>query len=300
MGSLPREATLIEVDDDRVSGGNTGLFGQTLQVGAETFACVLRDLGVGGQQLSWSLNDDQGVAHSDEHVGHRIKVSRRLLDGRAETMELISDQGHTRFHDCAGRARQHRQLLAGFNVQLSKSQRMTLHGPDGLGESGQRPLGERGSGLAGLIKCGVEQCRELTDDGGFEEIVLARPTTVDRHVRHAGVTRDEFDSRPFEAEVPEHADRSVEDFGSGWVGLLLWHSTALPRRDGVDSRSLTMQFRGVDAAEFALIEPCSASYYRSAPLPEPGRCRRELEPEVGRPFPQVADHGRHRLASRST
>jgi hypothetical protein len=59
LGSLSREATLIEVDDDRVFGGNTGLFGQTLQVGAETFACVLRDLGVGAQQPSWSLNDDQ-------------------------------------------------------------------------------------------------------------------------------------------------------------------------------------------------------------------------------------------------
>ena len=226
MGSLSREATLIEVDDDRVVGGKPGLFGQTLQIGAETFARVLRDLGVGGQQLSWSLDDDQGVAHSDEHVGDRIKVDRCLLDGRAETLELLSDQGHTRFHDCAGRARQHRQLLAGFNVQLPKSQRMSLHRPDGLGERGQRPLGERGAGLAGVIERGVEQCRELTDDGGFEEIVLARPPSVDRHVRHAGVTCDELDSRPFEAEVSEHADRPVEDLGSGRVGLRLWHSTA--------------------------------------------------------------------------
>jgi hypothetical protein len=69
LGSLSREATLIEVDDDRVVGGEDGSFGQALQVGAETFARVFGDLGVGAQQLSWSFDDDQGVAHSDEHVG---------------------------------------------------------------------------------------------------------------------------------------------------------------------------------------------------------------------------------------
>ena len=79
-----------------------------------------------------------------------------------------------------------------------------------------------------MTEGGVEECGELADHGGFEEIVLSRPAPVDRHMRHAGIVRNEFDGCPFEAEVAQDAGRAVENLRSGWVGLLLCHSTALP------------------------------------------------------------------------
>ena len=107
---------------------------------------------------------------------------------------------------------------------------MALNCPDDVGEGMQGPVGERGAMPGGLLECGVEQSREFTDDGGFEEIDLAGPAPVDRHVRDAGVFRDQFDRRPFEPEVPEDADRAVENLRAGGVGLLRCHSPAFPVR----------------------------------------------------------------------
>ena len=245
-------------------------------------------------------DDNQGISESNEDVGDGIKVGRGVDGGLGETVEVLGDQGDARLHDRAGRARQHRQLLAGVGVELAQGQRMGLNSPDGVAEGGQRPVGERGAVLGGVLECGVEQCRELTDDGGFEQIVLTRPSTVDRHVRHAGVVCDKFDGGPFDAEVPEDADRAIENLRPGGVGLRPWHSTAFVAASGVDQGSLTTQFRGVDAADLGLFQPCSASYYPTAHSPEPGRCRHASEPEVGHPFPQVAVHLRGNVAAGST
>ena len=132
---------------------------------------------------------------------------------------------------------------------------MALNGPDGVAKGGQRPVGERGAVLGGVLERGVEQCHELTDDGGFEQIVLARPAAIDGHMRHAGVVGDEFDGGPLHAEVPEDADRAIENLRPGGVGLRPWHSTAFVAASGVDSGSLTTQFRDVTSADLGLFQP---------------------------------------------